>query len=39
MANMVKRQLEVVIKNNLIDAKSMKPDSLALLINSVDLLV
>ena len=39
MANIVKRQLEVVSKNNLIDAKSMKADSLTLLINSVELLV
>ena len=39
MANMVKRQLEVVNKDKLIDAKSLKADSLTLLISSVDLLV
>ncbi len=36
---MVKRQLEVVNKDKLIDAKSLKADSLTLLISSVDLLV
>lgn len=37
MANMVKRQLSV--KEDFVDAQSLKTDTLALLLDSVDILV